>query len=160
MPASALLPAGEPKPAPAPSPTDGSGARETIAGQGAAPKPPSAPTVDRPKATIDPAPVLTNESPATQNHSDDPVGNSVSPPQEQHSPATQNHSNDPVGNSVSPPQEQHSPGDPVADNKQGNGGGSRKDPNKEIDPAQSEEVNVNDEKNAGLSKCCSLCHSE
>ena len=140
MPMSALLPAepaGEPKPAPAPSPTDSSGASETIAGQGAAPKPPSVPTVDQPKATIDPVPVLTNKIPATQNHSDDPVGKSVSPPQEQ-----------------------HSPGDPVADNNQGNGGGSGKVPNKESDPAQSEEVNVNDEKNAGLSKCCSLCHSE
>ena len=135
MPVSALLPAepaGEPKPAPVPSPTDGFGARETIAGQGAAPKPPSVPTVDQPKETIDSAPILTNVSPATQHHSDDPAKNNISPPQEQ-----------------------HSPGDPNTDNNQGSSPKSGKDPNKDTDPAQSE-ADVDSENKAGPSKSCLL----
>lgn len=131
MPISALLPAesaGEPKPALVPSPTDGFGARETIPGQGAAAKPPSVPTVDQPKETIDSAPILTNESPATQHHSDDPAKNSIFPPQEQ-----------------------YSPGDPNTDNNQGSSPKSGKAPNKDTDPAQNE-VDVNFENEAGPSK--------
>ena len=135
VPMSALLPpepAGEPKPAPVPSPTNGFGARETIAGKGAAPEPPSVPTVDQPKETIDSAPILTNESPATQHHSDDPARNNISPPQGQ-----------------------HDPGDPQIDNNQGSGPKSGIAPNKDTDPAQNE-INANSEKEAGASKFCPL----
>ena len=134
IPVSALLPAepaGEPKPAPVPSPTDGSGARETIAGQDAAPKPPSVPTVDQPKETIDAAPILTNESPTTQHHSDDPAKN------------------------ISPSQEKHGPGDPNTDNNQGSSPKSGKDPNRDTDPAQSE-ADVDSENKAGPGKSCPL----
>lgn len=135
MPISALVPAetaGEPKPAPVPSPTDDFGARETIAGQGVAAKPPSVPTVDQPKETIDSAPILTNESPATQHHSDDPAKNNISPPQEQ-----------------------HSPGDPNTNNNRGSSPKSGKAPNKDTDPAQNE-VHEYSENQAGLSKSCPL----
>ena len=131
VPMSALLPAepaGEPKPAPVPSPTNGFGARESIAGQGAAPKPPSVPTVDQPKETTDSSLILTNESPATEHHSDDPVRNNISPPQGQ-----------------------HGPGDPNTDNNQGSGPKSGIAPNKDTDPARNE-VNANSEKEAGPSK--------
>ena len=135
MPVSALLPAepaGEPKPAPVPSPTVGFGATESIAGQGAAPKPPSVPSVDQPKETIDSAPILTNGSPANQHPSDDPAKNNISPPQAQ-----------------------HSPGDPKTDSNQGSSPESGKAPNKDTDPAQNE-VNVNSESETGPSKSCPL----
>ena len=135
MPVSALLPAepaGEPKPAPVPNPTGGFGTRETIAGQGAAPKPPSVPTVDQPKETKDSAPILTNESPATQHHSDDPAKNKISPPQEQ-----------------------HCPGDPNTDNNQGSSPKSGKASNRDTDPAQNE-FNVNSENEVSPSKSCPL----
>lgn len=139
MPISALLPAepaGEPKPAPVPSPTDGFGVRETIAGQGAAPKPPSVPTVDQPKGTIDSAPILTNESPAIQHHSDDAAKNNISPPQKQ-----------------------HSPGDPNTDNYQGSSPKSGKAPNKDTDPAQNE-IDVNSENEADPSNSCPLSQTK
>ena len=137
MPVSALLPAepaGEPKSAPVPSPTDGFGAKATIAGQGAALKPPSVPTVDQPKETIDSAPIHTNESPSTQHHSDDPAKNNISPPQEK-----------------------HSPGDPSTDNNQGSSPISGKAPNKDNDLVENE-ANVNSENEADPRKSCPLSH--
>ena len=127
-PVSALLPAqpaGAPNPAPVPSPTDVPEPRETIAGQAAAPEPPSVPTVDQPKETIDPAPTPKDESPATQAKS-----------------------NDPAENRISPAQDQHNAGDPNTDNDRGSEPGSGKGPNRDT----SENAKGNSENEAGLGK--------
>ena len=127
-PVSALLPtepAGAPNAAPVPSPTDVSGPRETTAGQAAAPEPPSVPTVDQPKETIDPAPTPKDESPAIQVNS-----------------------NDPAENSISPSQDQHNAGDPNTENDRGSEPGSGEGPDRDI----SENAKGKSENEAGLGK--------